>query len=177
MTVNSCLDVDQYPLPRPEDLFATLAGGKFFSTLRPDRRAQVKAQQARQKADHDGKSPDREFTPGDLVMAQNYRSGSAWIPAIVAVKLGPRMYLEIRDKLLWRRHIDQLKKRDPPPVAISQPVAREPSLPVQDDDTSVQEQVDERSDPANEAPTNIEQETRRYPQWERRTPSYFEPEH
>ena len=33
VTVNSCLDVDHYPLPRPEDLFATLAGGKFFSTF------------------------------------------------------------------------------------------------------------------------------------------------
>ena len=33
VTVNPVLNVDQYPLPRPEDLFATLAGGKFFSTL------------------------------------------------------------------------------------------------------------------------------------------------
>lgn len=33
VTVNASLDVDQYPLPRPEDLFATLAGGKYFSTL------------------------------------------------------------------------------------------------------------------------------------------------
>ena len=33
VTVNPVLDVDQYPLPWPEDLFATLAGGKFFSTL------------------------------------------------------------------------------------------------------------------------------------------------
>ena len=33
VTVNQALDVDQYPLPKPEDLFATLAGGKKFTKL------------------------------------------------------------------------------------------------------------------------------------------------
>ena len=33
VTLNQALDVDQYPLPKPDDLFATLAGGKQFSTL------------------------------------------------------------------------------------------------------------------------------------------------
>ena len=33
VTVNPMLNVDQYPLPRPTDLFATLAGGKYFSML------------------------------------------------------------------------------------------------------------------------------------------------
>ena len=33
VTVNPNLHVDQYPLPRPEDLFATLANGKSFSKL------------------------------------------------------------------------------------------------------------------------------------------------
>ena len=33
VTVNPFLEVDQYPLPKPSDLFASLAGGKSFSTL------------------------------------------------------------------------------------------------------------------------------------------------
>ena len=33
VTINQAIDVDQYPLPRPADLFATLAKGKRFSKL------------------------------------------------------------------------------------------------------------------------------------------------
>ena len=33
VTVHPALDVNQYPLPRPEDLFTTLTGGKLFTTL------------------------------------------------------------------------------------------------------------------------------------------------
>ena len=33
VTVNQCLDVDQYPIPKPDELFATLPSGKFFSKL------------------------------------------------------------------------------------------------------------------------------------------------
>ena len=33
VTVNPVLDVDRYPLLRPEDIFTTLAGGKRFTTL------------------------------------------------------------------------------------------------------------------------------------------------
>ena len=33
VTVNPALQVDQYPLSKPEDLFATLAGGEKFTTL------------------------------------------------------------------------------------------------------------------------------------------------
>ena len=31
--MNQVLDVDQYPLPRPEEMFAALAGGKCFIKL------------------------------------------------------------------------------------------------------------------------------------------------
>ena len=33
VTINPALQVDQYPLPKPEDLFASLAGGQKFTTL------------------------------------------------------------------------------------------------------------------------------------------------
>ena len=33
VTVNQALDMDQYPLPKPDDLFASLAGGKQFTKL------------------------------------------------------------------------------------------------------------------------------------------------
>ena len=33
VTINSVLETDQYPLPKPEELFATLAGGITFTKL------------------------------------------------------------------------------------------------------------------------------------------------
>ncbi|XP_033124030.1 uncharacterized protein K02A2.6-like [Anneissia japonica] len=33
VTINQYLGVEKYPLPTPQDLFATLAGGKYFTTL------------------------------------------------------------------------------------------------------------------------------------------------
>ena len=33
VTVNQVLTMERYPLPRPDDIFATLAGGKYFSKL------------------------------------------------------------------------------------------------------------------------------------------------
>ena len=33
VTINSQLEVDQYPLLKPDDIFATLAKGKWFSKI------------------------------------------------------------------------------------------------------------------------------------------------
>ena len=33
VTINPVLDVDQYPLPKPEDIFASLSGGQQSTTL------------------------------------------------------------------------------------------------------------------------------------------------
>ena len=33
ITLNPCLDVDQHPLPKPEELLATISGGQYFSKM------------------------------------------------------------------------------------------------------------------------------------------------
>ena len=33
VTINPVMEVDQYPLPKPDSIFATLATGKFFSKI------------------------------------------------------------------------------------------------------------------------------------------------
>ena len=33
VTINPALEVDQHPLPKPDDIFATLSGGQHFTTL------------------------------------------------------------------------------------------------------------------------------------------------
>ena len=33
ITINQAFEVDQYPLPKPDDLFATLDGGKKYTKL------------------------------------------------------------------------------------------------------------------------------------------------
>ena len=78
--------------------------------------------QSRQKSDHDRHSRACHFMPGDLVMAKSYRSGPDWVPATVVARLGPISYLlETVDKQLWRRHVDQVKKRECSPVQPNTP--------------------------------------------------------
>ena len=33
VTINPMMEIDQYPPPKPDDIFATLAGGKYFLRL------------------------------------------------------------------------------------------------------------------------------------------------
>ena len=33
VTINPMLEIDKYPLPKPDDIFAMLAGGKYFSKI------------------------------------------------------------------------------------------------------------------------------------------------
>ena len=80
--------------------------------LRPDCNRQVCERQAMQKADHDRHSCPREFHVGQNVMAKNLRPGAAWVPGVVAERLGPLTYLvQVSDGGLWKRHVDHLRER------------------------------------------------------------------
>ena len=42
VTINQAIDVDQYPLPVPEALFATLSGGQQFTMLEAYQQLELK---------------------------------------------------------------------------------------------------------------------------------------
>ncbi|KRZ00007.1 Uncharacterized protein T11_5724, partial [Trichinella zimbabwensis] len=54
----------------------------------------------------------RTFETDDQVYAKNYSSGKIWKPATVVTPTGPLSYkVQTEDGQLWRRHVDQLRKR------------------------------------------------------------------
>nr|XP_034959040.1 uncharacterized protein K02A2.6-like [Zootoca vivipara] len=54
----------------------------------------------------------QSFIPGDWVFARNFVGDIPWVPATVVGVTGPRSYqVALEDGHLWRRHIDQLRRR------------------------------------------------------------------
>ncbi|CAI5780607.1 Hypothetical predicted protein [Podarcis lilfordi] len=54
----------------------------------------------------------RSFVPGNQVFARNYVGDIPWVPATGVGVTGPRSYqVALKDGRLWRRHIDQLRRR------------------------------------------------------------------
>ena len=85
--------------------------------LKPDVRTTVENQQASQMQYRGRKalvSKERSFQPGDHVLARDYRgNGNKWIHSVIKNRLGSVSYsVEPNDGngVLWRRHIEQLKK-------------------------------------------------------------------
>lgn len=57
----------------------------------------------------------RAFCMGDAVYARNYHGSTKWVPGVVCSVTGPLSYqVRLCDGRLWRRHIDQLRKRAGP---------------------------------------------------------------
>lgn len=58
----------------------------------------------------DSSSQPQSFTTGDVVYAHNYAGELAWVRAKVIAITGPQSYhIELEDRKVWRRHIDQLQ--------------------------------------------------------------------
>ena len=52
----------------------------------------------------------RQLAVGQKVVARNYMGQNKWAPGIVRAQTGPLSYkVEVGSKLVWRRHIDQLR--------------------------------------------------------------------
>ena len=64
-----------------------------LSLLKPNLADLVEAKQEKQKFQHDGKLPLREFIPRDSVYVRNFRGGSKWNPGVIQALLGPVSYI------------------------------------------------------------------------------------
>ncbi|XP_026565800.1 uncharacterized protein K02A2.6-like, partial [Pseudonaja textilis] len=54
----------------------------------------------------------RDFAPQDLVYARNYAGDPLWVPGQVVSVTGSRSYrILLEDGRLWRRHVDQLRRK------------------------------------------------------------------
>ena len=73
VSMNQALAVDQYPLLKPDDLFATLAGGKVFTKL--------DLSQVYLQLRLDEESADYQYTPRSVPM-QSFPFGVASAPAL-----------------------------------------------------------------------------------------------
>ena len=70
VTVNSQLDIDSYPLPRIDDIFARLSGGRQFSVL------DLKQAYLQMKLEEDSKKYVVVNTPKGLININSYRTAS-----------------------------------------------------------------------------------------------------
>ncbi|XP_058049786.1 uncharacterized protein K02A2.6-like [Ahaetulla prasina] len=64
----------------------------------------------------DSTSGARAFQVGDWVYAQHFGGDPRWLPGQIEEVTGPRSYrVQLEDGRMWRRHVDQLRRRHMPP--------------------------------------------------------------
>ncbi|KAJ8013449.1 hypothetical protein DPEC_G00029910 [Dallia pectoralis] len=171
-----------------------------FDLLRPPTTKEiVQRQQERQVERRGFKAKDREFNPGETVLARNYLNGPKWVPAKVIAQSGPVSYtVQTTEDTIWKRHADQLlssKAAPTEPTIVSgqdlllgenqsehSPPPRGSQAPPQDPDvTNSKQMCDETLMQTTQLPTpestaehkngvNENQVESRYPTRERRAP-------
>uniref|UniRef100_A0A669DC14 Gypsy retrotransposon integrase-like protein 1 n=1 Tax=Oreochromis niloticus TaxID=8128 RepID=A0A669DC14_ORENI len=73
----------------------------------------VQKQQEKQIMYRGQQVKNRVFSPGESVLARNYRGAHKWVPATVIAQTGPVSYtVQVADGV-WRRHVDQLLQTAP----------------------------------------------------------------
>ena len=96
VTVSQCLDIDQYPIPKPDDLFATLPTGKFFSKLDLSQ-----AYQQMLVSEESAKYiPDNQYTP----WKQQPASWSSFGPCYLPEGHGSDLAGHARSDMLYRQY-------------------------------------------------------------------------
>ena len=58
-----------------------------------------------------GKDGTRSFEPNDSVWFRNYSGNAKWIPGTIIMKTGPASYKVKSNDQIYKRHVDQIKKR------------------------------------------------------------------
>lgn len=113
----------------PCELFLKRTIRTRLDMIRPDLGSAISDKQSAQKALHDVHSKGRDFFIGQRVLARNYREGPRWISGTIAEIKGPLTYLvQIRDDVLWKRHVDQIINTTDTPDDVS-PCPTTPTVP------------------------------------------------
>lgn len=88
-----------------------------LDTWYPDIAQKVESNHSKQKKAHDGATPQRNFTVGDSVFAENFTgSPPKRLPGTVALVTGPLSYIvELESGIQVRRHVDSVRARHGPP--------------------------------------------------------------
>ena len=100
--------------------------------VKPDLEKRVSTKQDQQKSQHDRHARQRVIQVGDAVFAKNLRPGPTWLPATVTAQTGPISFKVELDnsKTVWRRHLDQLRKRYTDSTAIeTEEISSDDALP------------------------------------------------
>ena len=94
--------------------------------ITPDLQRKVAKKQESQKKNFDRNTRPKEFQEQETVWARNYRGSEKWLPGVIDKKTGPVSYQVQVKGMRWRRHAEQLRKRDQ--EQSPEPDAEEPIL-------------------------------------------------
>ena len=150
----------------PSELFLQRKIRTRLDLLKPDLETFVASKQAHQKKHHDSHAKYRQLSPGQLVMAKDFRSTSKWVPGVIVARTGPLSYtVKLGNGKIIRRHIDHLCDRSTPSTITSTDTA------TQDFELFPDHQHCEQ--PTQSPKPNPVTPVHRYPQRERRPPRSF----